>query len=47
MVHVASLVVKVCYVSGCRKNKTLEKQALLAGTKKSRQAIKADWLTWL
>jgi hypothetical protein len=42
MAHATYFVVKVSYVSGCRKNKTLEKQALLAGTKQSRLAIKAD-----
>jgi hypothetical protein len=40
MVCTACLVVKVSYVSGCHK-KSLEKQALVAGTKQSRQANKA------
>jgi len=46
MARTACLVVKVSYVSGhCKK--TLEKQALVTGTKLSRQAIKADRLTRL
>jgi hypothetical protein len=49
MARNACLVVKANYVSGCHK-KTLEKQALLAGSKKAcghqgRQAYKAARLT--
>jgi hypothetical protein len=44
MAHNACLVVKASYDSGCRKN-TLEKQALLAGTKQCREAVKAYRLT--
>ncbi len=40
MAHIACLVVKVSYVSG-RHKKTPEKQALVVGTKQSRQASKA------
>ncbi len=47
MVHTANLVVSVSYVSGRCKKKHFEKQALVAGTKQSRQAIKAGRLTRL
>jgi hypothetical protein len=46
MVHTTDLVVNVSYVS-CGRKKLYEMQALLAGTKQSRQAIKADRLTKL
>jgi hypothetical protein len=46
MACTACLVVKVSYVSGHHK-KPLEKQALVAGAKQSRQAAKADRLTRL
>jgi hypothetical protein len=48
MVHTANLAVNISYVRGHnKKKKHFEKKALIAGTKQSRQAIKADWLTRL
>jgi len=46
MARTACLAVKVSYVSG-RHKKTLEKQALVAGTKQRRLAIEADRLICL
>jgi hypothetical protein len=43
MVRVTCLVDKVSHVSG-RHKKTLEKQALVAGTKQRRQVVEADRL---